>query len=68
MVEVTVDTIPGADHGTAANIAEQLADVLHRARARGFVIDVRLVPAQPLAMGNYRMVGNVRPVLERGDA
>ena len=61
MVEVTVDHVPGTDIGTAADIAEQLAEVLHRAHARGFVIDVQLVPTQPLAMGHYRMLGNVRP-------
>jgi hypothetical protein len=50
-----------AQQAIHADIAECLDDLLLRAAARGFVIEVRLEPLQPLAMGNYRMLGTVRP-------
>lgn len=47
-------------HAVESSIADELRRILRRAELLGFVITVDLVPNEPLAMGNYRMVGHVR--------
>lgn len=47
-------------HAVELSIAEELHQLLQRAELCGFVVTVGLVPNEPLAMGNYRMVGHVR--------
>lgn len=41
-------------------IANQLQMLLNAAYDCGYVVTVELAPLQPLAMGNYQMVGQVR--------
>lgn len=48
-------------HAVESSLAAELIALLDRAELSGFVITVDLVPNEPLAMGNYRMVGHVRP-------
>jgi hypothetical protein len=47
-------------HSCEASLQEQLITLLDNAFLAGFVITVELKPFEPLAMGNYRMVGHVR--------
>lgn len=51
-------------HSNAAQhirkIARELQDLLYHAYILDIVITVELKPCEPLAMGNYCMVGNVR--------
>jgi hypothetical protein len=48
-------------HACESALAANLKMLLRQAELQGFVITVDLVPNEPLAMGNYRMVGHVRP-------
>jgi hypothetical protein len=41
-------------------LADQLKLLLETAFELGFVITVETAPLEPLAMRNYRMIGNVR--------
>lgn len=49
-------------HAVESSIANELYRLLRRAELCGFVVTVDLVPNEPLAMGNYRMIGHVRPM------
>lgn len=42
----------------------EISRLVDGARARGFVTEIHLESAQPLAMGHYRMVWSVRPCRE----
>lgn len=44
-----------------STIESEVAALIARARAEGAVITIDLVPREPLAMGNYEMLGSVRP-------
>lgn len=48
-------------HVCESELQRELQLLLERAYLQGFVIEVQIVPMKPLAMGNYRMVGHVRP-------
>jgi hypothetical protein len=45
---------------TEVEIARQLQMLLDTAYELKYVVTVETVPLAPLAMGNYRMIGNVR--------
>lgn len=47
-------------HAVESRLEDDLRKLLQAAELQGFVITVDLVPNEPLAMGNYRMVGYVR--------
>lgn len=61
----------GNENGTAlfhlaeARLEERLEKLLMDAKMSGFVIAVHSESVEPLAMGNHRMVGHVRPELMR---
>lgn len=48
-------------HAVESRLEDDLRKLLQAAELQGFVVTVELVPCKPLAMGNYRMVGHVRP-------
>lgn len=48
-------------HACEQMLARRLESLLQDAELSGFVITVNLESQEPLAMGNYRMVGHVRP-------
>lgn len=59
----SVDIAPEQDEARQwlrDNIAGDLVGLLDFAQRNGFIITVETVPLEPLAMRNYRMVGNVR--------
>lgn len=41
-------------------VKDKVNELINLARAFGFIVTIDLVPQQPLAMGNYMMVANVR--------
>jgi hypothetical protein len=60
-VDSTFDEDATAINNTFRNVyVRELRELLRRAAQDGYVITVELKPCAPLAMGNYRMVGNVR--------
>ena len=48
-----------------AKIEREMRMLIADAEDYGFVVEIRLEPQHPLAMGNHRMVGEVRPCLDR---
>ena len=46
-------------------LKEHIDGVIDVAAAAGFVVTIELRPREPLAMGNYEMISDVRPQRER---
>ncbi len=59
--QLMFDILENYDKATKGDIPLLVERTLAAAEKRGLVVTVSTVPCQPLAMGNYRMVAEVRP-------
>ena len=59
--QLMYDILENYDNASKCDIPLLVERTLAAAEKRGLVVTVDLVPRQPLAMGNYRMVAEIRP-------